>query len=94
MSEGLDAMLDSMQNKIGTMQMALRVAYELAAYGPGTAPQIAERLTEHDDDHYPVKAKWVDEALGELDSWSLLEFSGLEDADPIALVGSQRSFQQ
>lgn len=70
----------------GRYQMALQVAYELAVYGPGNAAQIAERMTEHDDGRGEIRTEWVDEALGELDAWSLLVFDGLEETDPVRLV--------
>lgn len=82
------ALIDSLIRDAGRYQLAFQVVYELAVYGPGNAGQIAERMAEHDDsgENPPVSAEWVDEALGELDQWSLLDYDGLEDGDPIRLV--------
>lgn len=84
-----DALMERWMHDTGRYQMALQVVYELAVYGPGTAAQIAERLTEHDDsgEMGPVQAQWVDEAFAELDLWSLLDYAGLEEVDPVSLVG-------
>lgn len=81
-------LIDGLMRSIGRYQLAMQVVYELAVYGPGNAGQIAERMTEHDDSgELPsVTAEMVDGALGELDQWSLLDFDGLEESDPIRLV--------
>lgn len=89
--EGIDkdAVTESLAREVGKLQFALRVAYELAMYGPGTTPQIVDRMIQYDDEGMPIHEQWVDEALGTLDQWSLLDFSGLEDTDPVSLVGSR-----
>jgi hypothetical protein len=71
---------------IGRYQLALQVVYELAVYGPGNAAQIAERMTDRDEERGPILEQWVDDALAELDLWSLLDYSGLENKDPVSLV--------
>lgn len=84
-ASNFEALFQDSEKRTSALQMALAVAYELAAYGPGTAPQIAERMTDHDEENHLVRDEWVDEALDVLDQWSLLEFSGLEDTDPVSL---------
>jgi hypothetical protein len=44
-------------------------------------------MTEKDEDGMSYSEEHVNDALGVLDEWSLLDFSGLEDNDPVALRG-------
>lgn len=68
-------------------QLALQVVYELAVYGPGNAGQIADRMTERDEERGEISRERVDDAFAELDLWALLDYVGLEDGDPVSLVG-------
>lgn len=70
---------------ISRYQMALRVVHELLDGGPGNAAQIAERLTEKNEDGCVFTERQVDDALGELDYYSLLEYPSLEDGAPVGL---------
>lgn len=77
-------------DQIGEYQMALRVVHELLDGGPGNAAQLAERITEKDEEGYVTQPEWVVDALLILDSWSVLDLPGPENEDgPIALWGQR-----
>jgi hypothetical protein len=78
--------MESSMKRIAEYQMALRVVGELLD-GSGNAGELAERMTEKDEDGMSYSEEHVNDALGVLDEWSLLDFFGLEDNDPVALRG-------
>jgi hypothetical protein len=85
-----DAPFASLMTLVCNYQMALRVVREMAIRGPGSAAQIAERMTEamkeNGDDPIIFTTELVVEAFSVLDQWDLLDLQGLEDDDPVGLV--------
>jgi hypothetical protein len=77
--------MDALSRSLSDYQLALRVVYELLEDGPGNAAQLAERLTEKDEDGSFYSEQWVNDAISVLDVFSLLDFDGLAEDDPVRL---------
>lgn len=83
--------LEAWARSISKFQMALRIVHELLDGGPGSAGQLAERLTEKNEDGCVFTEQHVDDGLAELDLWSLLEYPSMEDNAPVQLRAPRRA---
>jgi hypothetical protein len=81
---------DAWVRSVSTFQMALRVVHELLDGGPGNADQLAERLTEKNEDGCVFTEQHVDAGLAELDLWALLDYPSLDDDAPVHLKAARR----
>lgn len=83
--------LEAWARSISRFQMALRIVHELLDGGPGNAAQLAERLTEKNEDGCVFTEQHVDDGLAELDLWALLEYASMEDNAPVHLRAPSRA---
>lgn len=85
----VDEAMAMVTNDRVTYQMALRVVRELIDDGPGTAAQLAERMTEKNEEGATFAVEHVEAAVGVLDQWSLVVLPGPgpddEDDGPVEL---------